>query len=335
MQTRVSVRAAALGAAVAATGLARAAAAEAVHFTYTAPASCPAEAALVAAIVRNGGQLTRESDTLPARSFAVSVEEGRGVTGHLTVRGLAGEEAVRTIHGARCEDVVSSLGVLMSLALDPDSAGPAPEPAPVPDVAPRPPAPVAEKDSPQPKDPPGPLPYGWRFGASTETSLGGLGTMVAAGLGAYVDLVHDVPDWSAFALRLGADVAWSGVQNGANLGSADLQRRVLRVEACPARLVARQPWDTSTIELWACARLEGGVVQASEGPSSDSVTNPWLAPGGKLGLRWVARHFFLELGGSLMFPLYRELALSTRPADQYRVPGSLADFGLGFGWFVL
>jgi hypothetical protein len=337
MRVRVSVWAAALGAAVAATGLAPAAQAEAVHLTYTAPASCPAEAALVDAIARNGGQLTREADALPARAFAVSVEEGRGVTGRLTVRNLAGEQSERTIQGARCEDVVSSLGVLVSLALDPDAAAsPEPAPAPAPAVALAPPAPVAEKDSPQSKDPPGPLPYGWRFGASAETSLGGLGTTVAAGLGAYVDLVHDVPDWSAFALRLGADVAWSGVGDGPN-ESADLQRRVLRVEACPARLVARQPWDTSTIEVWACARLEGGVVQASQGQYSDSVTvtNAWLAPGGKLGLRWVARHFFLDLGGSLMFPVDRELALSARPADRYRVPGSLADFGLGFGWFVL
>jgi hypothetical protein len=338
MRTRVSVGAAALGAAVAATGLAPTAQAEAVHLSYTAPASCPAEAALVDAVVRNGGHLTREAEALPARSFAVSVEEGRGITGRLAVRSLTGEEAVRTIQGTRCEDVVSSLGVLVSLALDPDVASPAePEPAPTPGVAPEPPAShAAEKDRTTPKDPPGPLPFGWRFGASTEGSLGGLGTDIAAGLAAYVDLVHDVPDWSAFALRVGAEIAASSTGDNRTpnfSGRSGLQRRVLRAELCPARALVRQPWDASTIELWACARLDAGVVQASSG-SFAPVDTAWLAPGPKLAVRWVTRHFFFELGGGLMFPLDRRLALDAY-GDAYRAPGTLGVFGIGIGWFVL
>jgi hypothetical protein len=334
MRTRVSVGAAAFGAAVAATGLAPSAQAEAVHFSYTAPASCPAEAALVEAVVRNGGHMAREAEALPARSFAVSVEEGRAITGHLAVRSLTGEEAVRTIQGARCEDVVSSLGVLVSLALDPDVAPPA---APEPALAPEPPASrAAEKDEATPKEPPGPLPFGWRFGASTEGSLGGLGTGIAAGLAAYVDLVHDVPDWSAFALRLGAEIAASGTGDNRTprfSGRSGLERRVLRAEVCPARALVRQPWDASTIELWACARLDAGVVQASSG-SLAPVDSAWLAPGPKVTVRWVTRHFFFELGGGLTFPLDRRLALDAE-GDAYRVPGTLGVFGIGVGWFVL
>jgi hypothetical protein len=236
--------------------------------------------------------------------------------------------------------VVSSLGVLMSLALDPDVAESAgPEPAPAPAVTPEPPKPpAADQDSRKPAEAAGPLPFGWRFGASTEGSLGGLGTSMAAGVGAYVDLVHDVPDWSAFALRLGAELAQSSVGDVPAIFSghaANLQRRVLRAEVCPARALARQPWDASTLELWACARLDAGVVEASSN-STVPVANAWVAPGPRVAVRWVTRHFFFELGGGLAFPLDRRLALSgNAKGGEYHVPGTLGVFGLGLGWFVL
>jgi hypothetical protein len=113
------------------------------------------------------------------------------------------------------------------------------------------------------------------------------------------------------------------------------------LEVCPARLAARQPWDTSTIELWACARFDAGTVQASV-VSTENVANVWLAPGPKVGARWNGRHFFFELGGSLAFPIDRRLALDPRSSGfygpygtEYHVPGMLGAFGLGVGWLVL
>jgi hypothetical protein len=158
---------------------------------------------------------------------------------------------------------------------------------------------------------------------------------MAAGVAAYVDLVHDVPDWSAFALRLGAEVAESSVGNARTtvFGATNLERRSLRAEVCPARALARQPWDASTIELWACARLDAGVVQATA-PSTVPVNNAWLATGPNVAVRWVTRHFFFEVGGGLAFPLERRLTLEAHGAE-YRVPGTLGVVGLGVGWFVL
>jgi hypothetical protein len=342
----------AIGAAAAAAALGKPAAAEAVHLSYNAPAGCPDEAALTEAIATNGAHLMRAPEGLPARTFTLSIAKTTGVSGRLTMRDRDGRESTRVVRGAGCEEVVQALAVIASFALEPDVvASPEPPSTPAPAAAPvraepaeptEPPAPeVREPASDQAEYDTGPLPAGWRFGPSAEGTLGQVGGgAVAAGVAAYVDLVHDVPDLSAFSLRLGAEVA-KGVAGYSSTdpyysahSTMDVERRVLRLEACPVRAVASQPWSTSTVEAWACGRVDTGVLEVAQG-TSDSQTRPWVAPGARVAARWVDHRFFFELEGNLTFPLLREIDLGASERVSYRIPWAVGGGGIGVGWFLL
>jgi hypothetical protein len=231
------------------------------------------------------------------------------------------------------------------------TASPEPPGTPAPEAAPEPPEPpelpeppvrqVLEPARDQSADDSGPLPAGWRFGVAAEGTLGQVGGgAIAPGLAAYVDIVHDVPNLSAFGLRLGAEIA-KGVASFESAGpylyghaSIDVERRVLRLDACPIRAVASQPWSTSTIEAWACGRLDAGVLQATQG-SSNSPDRPWVAPGSRVAVRWVDRRFFFELEGNVTFPLLRELVVYGSGTATYRIPWAVGGGGIGVGWFLL
>ncbi len=328
------------------------AAAESIRFSYEAPESgCPTEAALTAAIAQDGGHIARASAELPARSFLVTVEVAGDVTGHLVVRSPDGHESTRSVRGARCDDVVRSLAVLVSLALEPDSRPPA---APAP-ASPNPPPPRmldAKPDSPPEQE--GPLPPGWRLGASAEGTLSALASQVATGFAAYVDIVHDVPNLSAFALRIGGEIATAGIEWGSGgkgpplqlgesvfWGHEGLVRRVARVETCPLRAVASRPWSSSTIEAWACARFDVGEIKTTD--LSPEARSLWEAAGSVLRVRFVNRRFLLDLEGDLMFPLTRDvlgprggMSVFGAPSNiGYRVQPVLGGVGIGVGWFLL
>jgi hypothetical protein len=343
-----------VGAAAAAGTCAGSARSETIHFEYDAPASCPTEASLAHTIALDGGHVTPAPDAVPARSFRVAIVEGSGVIGRLVVRDRDGRDSTRTIRGERCEDVARSLAVLVSLALEPDAIPPAatersavqePRSPPVRDARPE-----------EPPADPGPLPPGWRVGASAEGTVWQLASQAALGFAGYVDLVHDVPGFSAFALRLGGELATSSVTY-AGPGFAlpgggppvpldqhlGLTRRLLRLEACPVRGVASQPWSSSTIEAWACGRFDAGELEADNGPT-DTQRQPWSALGPLVRVRWVDRHFFFDLEGGVTFPLLRGAFedhssngswFGQAPSVVYRVPAVLAGGGIGIGWFVL
>jgi hypothetical protein len=112
---------------------------EAVHFHYSAPPECPAESQLLSAVTDVGGAFRIASPGERARTLEVVIEPtGRGFTGSLAVRGLAGDERVRTVTCGRCESAVRALGLVMAMALE-DAA-----PAPVPDEPSPPVTPVPE-----------------------------------------------------------------------------------------------------------------------------------------------------------------------------------------------
>jgi hypothetical protein len=171
---------------------------------------------------------------------------------------------------------------------------------------------------------------------SAEGTLGQLGgSTFAPGLAAYVDIIHDVPDPSAFGLRLGIEMA-KGVanDNADGLGQLNVARMVLRMDVCPVRAVASQPWSTSTIEALACGRLDAGVLQFTP-DSSDSQARPWVAPGSKVAVRWVDRRFFFEFEANLTFPLFREVVVEGSGTTVYHVPWAVGGGGIGIGWFFL
>jgi hypothetical protein len=345
MRSRFAPAAIAFGAAAAVAALGQPAAAEAVHLSYSVPADCPAEAALTEGIAANGGHLMRAPDGLPARSFTLTIAKTTNVTGRLTIRDRDGRESTRVVRGERCEEVVQAVAVIASFALVPDvTASPEPPSTPAPAAAPEPPEPTApqvlEPAPDQSAKDSGPLPAGWRFGASAEGTVEQVGgSTFAPGLAAYVDIVHDVPDPSAFGLRLGIEIAkgaagYEGPSPNLNGLDMNVERRVLRLDVCPVRAVASQPWSSSTIEAWACGRLDAGVLQFTEG-SPGSQVRPWVAPGSKVATRWVDRRFFFELEANISFPLLRETVVDGSGTAVYHVPWAVGGGGIGVGWFLL
>jgi hypothetical protein len=318
----------------------RPARAESVRFSYQAPASCPNEADFAGTVASDGGRLA-PAEGAEARSFQVDLVPGGDrtgtVTGRLVVRDRDGHASTRTIHGARCEEVARSLAVLVSLALEADPAEAAPAESGSPSASPSSassttppqtsavPAPALdratwpERDaSPAPTDDAVPLPAGWRIGASAQGAVWGLGSGVGVGAAAYVDVVHDVPDLAAFALRIGAEA------DTTNPNAMGVSRRIIRLDACPWRALASQPWTSSTAEMWACGRFDAGVLSTGD-------DLPWVAAGASLRARFVERHFFFELEGGVMFPLVKRSSLD----GVFPIPAVSAGGGIGVGWYFL
>ena len=325
----------ALGAAGESSALA--APAEAVHFSYEAPPNCPTEAQFFESIREDGGAFTRAPEGPTTREFHVRITQGDPISGQLVVREPGGSAATRTIAGARCQDVAQALAVLVSLALASESDG-----APV-VAAPVRPAPVSRKvevDSPPADRSLEPLPPGWRLGLSAEGVVGGLGSL-GLGLAAYVEVIRDVPDGFAPALRLGVEVAQgdAGYSPNADFSGdgVSLSRRVVRLDACPLRLVAVRPWSPSPLEAWVCARLDAGVldVSAPNLPTPSQIERAWMAAASLVHVRWVARRLFVDLEGGVGFPLLRERFYVEPSTSAYQVPTVTGTGGLAVGVYFL
>jgi hypothetical protein len=183
-----------------------------------------------------------------------------------------------------------------------------------------------------------PLPPGWRVGLAGEGSLNSLGS-AGLGLAAYLEIIRDVPDGFAPALRLGFEVVQSTASASDSLSdSAALTRRVGRLDACPLRTVAARPWSPSPIEAWACARFDAGVLNAIalNQPNAHDVQRPWMAVGGYAHIRWVVSRFFLDIEGGLSFPLVSTQLYAGDPANVlYRVPFVTGSGGLALGAYFL
>ncbi len=105
---------------------------EPVHLVYETSGQCPSEDAFVDMVARDGGRFARAPDRQAGRTFRVEIGGTGPVTGRLVVRDADGSEAVRELAGARCDDVVRSLAVLVALSVEPvvPAAPAAPVPAP-------------------------------------------------------------------------------------------------------------------------------------------------------------------------------------------------------------
>jgi hypothetical protein len=112
---------------------------EAIHFRYAAPPECPAEAELLSIASDMGGVFRLAPPDEAARTLAAVIEKtDHGFSGSLSVRGVTGDERVRTVTCGRCESAVRALGLIMAMALEDAQPAPAAEEA-TPPPAERPP----------------------------------------------------------------------------------------------------------------------------------------------------------------------------------------------------
>ncbi len=328
------------------------AAAAPVHLSYTAPPGCPDEVAFLEMIARDGASLERAAENEPAQSFDITVEASDTVAGRLVVRKIDGTQSERAVVGPHCDEVVRSLAVIVALSVDSDPApkvvskltigatGAAPG---VGTAAGGPAADDAERPAPArvrpvsdtfeaPAQGPDPWRRRWRVGASVELG-GSAGPSPAPGwtVGFYGEVMHETPDLFAPSLRVGIEKSWGATEQ---LRVYSLDKLVARVDACPWRLVATQPWSDDGFTAQMCARADVGWVDASSSPGAPSVRRAWVAPGGLLRLRWLFPGSFLEAEAGVDLPLTRYRFSSSDGLD-FEAPRATGMVGFGYGLLFL
>jgi hypothetical protein len=293
----------------------------AVRFDYRAPTECPSAAAFEQRVRERSLHVRVATEAELARTFdvAVLVTED-AASARVEFVDDDGSHTSRTVGGTTCDEVVSSIALVVALAIDAratrgsDRAAPSDAPSA---------SPEARRQPPPRKEPPSPPNAGTSSAARVpRTTRGGRGLVSTAhawaprvGLGAGF-ASHEGPSG---ALALDAFVAAhpfsprSSVRgslfhfrSGATTSSgqvATFRGYGLRAEACPWALLVR------TFFAEPCAGLDLGAIQA-KGFAGPSVLNPrsstrfwWQVEAmSRLGVR--LGRVVLEAQGELAVPLF-------------------------------
>jgi hypothetical protein len=280
-------------------------------------------------VARDGGALARARDGERVRTLAVTVTGTSPVTGRLVVTDASGTDAVRDIEGEHCEAVARALAVLVALSVEP------PLPADVDPVPPMVSAPVAEQPAPAPDV----RPRRWRLGVSVGGTLSAEAAPgLVPGVAGYLELYREGPSPFSPSFRIGAEtgatstIARSIVDFGAP--RITTEKTVGRVDACPFRWVAAQPWSQDELTVQTCARVDVGRLDAYSIDYYTDAARPWAAVGALLRVRWVFPRLFIEYEAGAMFPLTRE-RFQISSTDLFVVPAVAATMSVGVGVFIL
>jgi hypothetical protein len=172
----------------------------------------------------------------------------------------------------------------------------------------------------------------WRVGASLELG-GSAGPSPALGwtAGFYAEVMHETPDLFAPSVRVGVERSWGATDQ---LRIDKVNKLVARVDACPWRLVATQPWSDDAFTAQLCARVDVGWVDASSSEGAPNVRRAWVASGGLFRLRWLFPKAFVEAEAGVDFPLTRYRFSSSDGVD-FEVPRATGMVGFGYGLLFL
>jgi hypothetical protein len=260
---------------------------EVVELRYAAPPECPTRDAAVG-LIRERTPAVRFAAGA-RRVFAISVAAGEhGYTGALVVDATADKQ----LTAQRCDDLVTALALVISLAIDPAAAA---RDEPVAVTMPAPPVP-----------PPPPRQRAWTLDGSLAGELGAGVTpdpLLAGGLAARVTR-------RALAAEL-TIVAGRDTTRAAE-ASASFTRIIARPAACRLTIRLR-------LELGGCGHAELGIVHATGDDivNGRGLTRLWAAAGVYGSLRWPASISggFAQLQLGLAVPFTR---------DRYRfMPGTV------------
>jgi hypothetical protein len=318
---------------------------EAVRVAYVAPASCPDEQVFVAR-VRARTEHGRFADPGElARTFEVHLaepEHNEGLSGQIEFIDVDGSSARRSVTGATCDEVASSLALIMALSIDDRVAQtasrerePSPSPPPAAVSAPtKETAPVLAASGTTRKGPlePKSLHWRWQFGLNTGV-LNWVSPSVAPMFGGFAELGARE---HGGALRLSAfDARQTTLVSGVDTHFAT---DWLRLDLCPLALSV-----APRVALSPCAGFDGGILSARASGSAlvpkPSRTLFWAAGVVLARLTWeVKGRFLLGLDGELAAPFVHQKFVLNHPETPatplFQVPtlgvGAKAGVGVRF-----
>jgi len=323
--------------------------AEPIRVVFRAHAGCPDEAAFTGQIMARTQRARLAAPGEVARTFSVIITPAGGARsrGKLVIDDPKGPSASRSVSGT-CDEVVSALGLVAALAIDPHASTapklpPAPPSAPPPSAPPRPreplpppprydalpwwgpisePLPVIPDPAPPPR---WRLAWGFHAGGASAVAPG-----LARTLGGFVEVALDGGGVLSPAFRLGMLQADSGAVVVAPGEAARLALAAARVEGCPVRLA-----PVSWLSFHPCIFFEGGALQASgtaRVSSVPSTTRPWAEPGVSARVAGeVVGRAFLEVEGGVGFPLVRDTFYFAPATTAHAVPVAGGFFSGGIG----
>lgn len=317
---------------------------EAVRVVYAAPASCPDEQVFVARVRARTQHGRFAAPGELARTFEIAMTEsarGAGFAGQIEFTDTDGQSAHRKVAGASCDEVASSLALIMALSIDDRVAlAEAARPLPSPPSA-EPSAPPKENTPSAAASPiaaasaasPTPLHLSWQLGANAGASTWVTSDLTPA-FGAFAELGSREHAWSA---RLsGFDARRTSDAGGGR--QAHFATDWLRAEFCPLALPAQAKWWISP-----CAAFDTGALNAAARGGAVRAESPkpvlWASGVALLRLNGqMAGRLILSLDAELGLPLIRH-DFSFRNADgstttAFHVPalgvGAKAGVGLRF-----
>lgn len=293
---------------------ARAADAEPIALRYEAPLGCPDGATFFGEVSARTSRARASAAGEAARVLVVRIaRRGASFRGELTIEDAQQRSSPRDVTGDSCAEVVSALGLVAALAVDPAAS-----------VAPRPPPAEPEKPAEE---------------APASAAPPGAGTKVAGTLGAgaeasgRADLVVGLRvfgeiELGGVALRLAAMRTFA-VDRAATVGNVTLAWTTGAFELCPFRVDVAQD-----LALRPCGAFAAGVLQAEGTGVRDAhdETRPWADAGAHARLSWIpTRPLSLEVEGGATLALLRESFRFDPNVVAYQAPVIAGFVRLGAG----
>ncbi len=320
---------------------------EPVRVSYAAaPSECPSENVFMERVRTRTEKARFAWPGELARAFAVTVRQTEGDSrflGHLEFVDAGGRHAERTLRGANCDELVSSLALITALAIDdriaeapPDEASPPPSP-----LHAAPGAPTQEKTSPELQAPPRlPEPAGriaphprrlrWELGGNAGVQSW-VTRSVAPAFGGYVELGSSAPSWS---LRLSG--FHSQRTRSIGTSSADFAADWARLEGCPIAQPLGASFSLSPCLAFDLGQFRARPVRSPALTEFHDTNMAWAAGAVLVRLSWVYRQrLVLGWDGELGVPFTgRDFQLQNADASTsslLKVPnfGFAAKFGVG------
>jgi hypothetical protein len=298
--------------------------------SYQPPKACPSRVELISQLALRGVQVDEEAADDAGESpirLAVDLDFPRRRqrttwSGTLVIRKAGQAPLSRTVRGANCSSVASSLALVAGIALaqvagpplqteDETEAEPAIESEP---------AVLAEARAQLP--PP----------AQQHLGLAGRALSGIGGGAPGAALVFESA-WQRGRGSLGG-VATASVLVPSRIeraqGSADFRAFLLRFDACWSRRLG-----SSALVLAPCAGLEGGAIHArGDITLGATAVRPWIAPGLSLRGAWhLPDDFRFVIVGSAFAPLVRDRFVFDQPrVTLFRTPPWCASVEMGLSW---